>query len=120
MTLPDAGQLTVIVGALMGITTNLIIQILSYLREGRAHRWAKEQANFDRAERLRVAEELKGHTAEAAQVLAGKIDENTAVNVAAIEAGEKAYTEANNLSLKIQQQGLQLREPSRKTDHDDA
>ena len=38
----------------------------------------------------------------------------------AIVAGEKAYTEANNLSLKIQQQGLQLREPSRKTDHDDA
>lgn len=109
----DAATITVICTSFL----TLFGVILNYLREGRAHRWLVEQSERDQAERLRVAEELKQHTATKAAVLTAKIDENTAVNVAAIAAGEKAYTEANNLSMKIHASGLELRAPSRQSDH---
>lgn len=132
-----------------GVITTALMQIMTYLREGRKHKWDEEERAFDRQQRIdvaegvkanqvKVAEELKSaqiviakhlaaehaRTAQAGrdvtlggiQEIVTKIQENTAVNEAAIVAGEKAYTEANHLSQKIQQQGLTLREPSRQTD----
>ncbi len=133
MTLPDAGVLTIIVGALGAFgsaVSSLILQIIQYKSRGRDHQWAVEQADRDRKERLETASQLKRQHADtamqlattttiAAQQVIQKIDENTAVNEAALKAGEKAYIEANNLTLKIAQQGLQLRAPARATDHKD-
>jgi len=90
---------------------------VDYVEKGRQREWDIEQREYDRKERLRVAADLKAHTAVTTGVIVGKIAENTAVNEAALVAGEKAYTEANNLSLKIAQQGLELRAPSRQSDH---
>lgn len=105
MALPDAGAITIIVGALGGIASTLILQIMSYLREGRAHRWLQEQSALDRRERLATAEELKRqheeaamtitlNTQHAAAVLSQKIDDNTEISV-------KAFDAANNVNEKL-------------------
>ena len=64
----------------------------------------------DRRERLRVAEVLAEHTTRSTGEVVKKINENTVINVAALDA-------ANGLSEKIRAEGLQLRGPSRQTDH---
>lgn len=103
--------------------------VATYLRESRAHRWAQEEADAARKERIQTAADLKAHTELSAlnvaadtqrgvAVLVGKIDENSALNVAAIEAGEKAFNEANQLTMKIHETGLQLRGQSRQSDRE--
>lgn len=104
----DATTATILGSTLTGLT----ISVLSYLREGRAHKWAVEQSERDRKERLKTAEELKLQHAEASAHLAqntravgteiverieeakAKIDENTLVSV-------QAFAEANNINEKI-------------------
>lgn len=112
MALPDAGQITIIAGALVGILTNLIMQVMTYMREGRAHKWAKEQAEVERKERIRVAAEMKAqheqaamaitlNTQHAAAVLGQKIDDNTALTVEGISKSEKAIEIGNNVNEKL-------------------
>jgi hypothetical protein len=108
----EAATITVLCTSVL----TLVGVILNYLREGRAHQWQMDQSARDQAERLRVAKDLKTHTLVTSEALSGKIDENTAVSVAAFAVGEKAFNEANNLTAKIRAEGLQLREPSRRDD----
>lgn len=119
----DAATITILCSSL----ATLVGLWLNYKREDRAHQWAKDEADAARAERLQTAKDLKAHTDASAlavadntkrgvAVLVDKLDENNAINVAAIAAGEKAYTEANNLTLKIHESGLQLRAASRQSD----
>lgn len=121
----DAATLTILCSSLATFGG----MVLTYLREGRAHQWAKDEADAARLERIQTAADLKAHTEMNARtvaentkqgvaVLSNKIDENSAINVAAIEAGEKAYTEANQLTMKIRETGLQLRGASRQSDRD--
>lgn len=112
----DAAEITIVCTSIL----TLVGVIVNYFKEGRAHRWQVEQSRFDQEQRLRVAEDLKfqqaviaadlkAHAVVNSKAIAAKIDDNTAINVAAIEAGEKAFTEANNLSQKIHDTGLRLR-----------
>ncbi len=103
----DAAAWAVICSSLVAAIGGFVTALLTYLREGRAHKWQVEQAEIDRLERLTTAADLKEHTAITSATIVGKIDENTEVNKAAIAAGEKAYAEANNLSQKIYSIGSQ-------------
>ena len=112
----DTTTTTIIISTLCASVTAAAGSILNYMRESRKRQWDLEDRRLDREERLQVARELKAHTRAAAEVVVDKLNENNELNIAAIAAGEKAYTEANNLSLKIAQQGLQLRAPHRQDD----
>lgn len=92
--------------------TGLAISILNYLRESRAHRWAVEQSERDKKERLATAEELKRqheqaamaitlNTQHAAAVLSDKIDQTQAKIDENTQLSMKAFTEANNINEKI-------------------
>lgn len=121
-----SGWTALVLAAVSSIATlvlAIIKIIVDYKSKGREHQWLVDQEVRLHSQRMQeatvAAADVKAHAEEKANAIVAKIDENTAVNVEAIKAGEKAYTEANNLSLKIQQQGLQLRAPSRQTDHMD-
>jgi hypothetical protein len=64
----------------------------------------------DRAERLRVADALAEHTTLSTGMVVKKINETKEINVAALDA-------ANGLKETIRAEGLQLRGPSRQSDH---
>lgn len=128
------GDSTALVLAAVGSSATLILSIIKivvdYMSKGREHQWLVDQEIRLQNQRIREAEsikiqqaiaaaDVKAHAERKADAIVAKINENTAVNVEAIKAGEKAYTEANNLSIKMQQQGLQLRAPARKSDRPD-
>ncbi len=108
----DKPTAVIMAGVLAGVAT----QVLTYLREERRHRWDIEQRDYDRAERLRVAQELKDEQARIAleiarkhetvaargreatmkgiETIVGKIDENTEISV-------KAFDVANHVNEKL-------------------
>lgn len=105
MTQLDPAILTLLISTLCGTAATLFAQIMSYMREGRAHKWQREQADREAADRIATAQEVKTHAAYAAnviaadakasaKVLADKIDENTEVSV-------RAFDEANGVNKKI-------------------
>lgn len=79
----DGPSLVIIVTTLGASVSTLFVGIMQYLREGRSHRWQVEQSERNSAERQQVAADLTD-----------KIDENT-------ELSKAAFTEANNVNMKI-------------------
>lgn len=90
----DTGAITIIVTTLGTTITTLVMQVISWMREGRRHKWEVEQLIWDRKERVRVAEALRKHTDVKAEQLVSKIDENT-------EISSKAFEVANNVNEKL-------------------
>jgi hypothetical protein len=112
MALPENGT----IAAIMIGLGNLAGMYWQYLREGRQHQWEIDKEERDHFHRQALATATQQNTAQGVAALTTKIDENTAVNEAALHEGKRAYTEANNLSTKILTVGLQMRAPSRSTD----
>lgn len=105
MTQIDPAVLTLLISTLCGTVATLATGILSYMREGRAHKWQQDLAAHEARERQEIAAEVKAHAAYAANVVAAttkagvdtivsKIDENTEVSV-------RAFDEANGVNKKI-------------------
>lgn len=89
-----SGWTALILAAVSSIATlvlAIIKIVVDYKREGRSHQWLVDQEIRTRSQRLEVA-----------SAITAKIDENTEVNVKALDA-------ANNITEKIYQSGLQLR-----------
>lgn len=80
----DPSVAVIIVTTLCSTFASLVLGILTYLRESRAHRWQVEQAKFDLIHRTSIGETLKS-----------KIEENTEISVS-------AFKEANDINRKIQ------------------
>lgn len=80
----DPSVATIIVTTLCTTVVGLLLQVLAYLREGRAHKWQVEQAELDRIHRAQINTNLTT-----------KIDENTEISVS-------AFKEANDINRKIQ------------------
>lgn len=72
------------VGIIITFATLVLTSVLQYMREGRNRRWDME---------------TKQTLVEHAQVVAGKIDENTNIST-------KAFHEANTVNLKLEKLGL--------------
>lgn len=101
----DAAAMTIIVTTLIAAAGNVLIGLMQFIREGRAHKWAMQQAKDDRDHREAIADALVKKTEEAAAkvaantlrgvaTLADKIDENTEISAA-------AFREANGVNQKI-------------------
>lgn len=86
----DGATLTILCTTLGASVTTLALGLLQYFREGRQHRWIVEQAERDRADRGRVELDLKARV----QTVSTKLDANT-------EISKAAFTEANNVNLKL-------------------
>lgn len=101
----DAAAMTIIITTLVTTAGNLLLGLMQYIREGRAHAWAVQQAIDDRDHRIAIATATAENSdANAAKVavntlqgvakLAAKIDENTEISTA-------AFREANGVNQKI-------------------
>lgn len=101
----DTATATILITTLCGTLVTVITTLLNYFKEGRAHKWQIEQAEIDRADRERIAKEVKVHTAYAANIVAAdsritakaitdKLDENTEISI-------RAFDEANGINKKI-------------------
>lgn len=86
----DGGTLTILCTTLGASVTSLALAFLQYFREGRQHRWIVEQAERDRADRGRIELDMKARV----QTVTTKLDANT-------EISKAAFTEANNVNLKL-------------------
>lgn len=111
----DAATITILCTSI----ATLVGLVLNYLREGRAHKWAKDEADAARAERIQTALELKAHTDASAlsvaantkqgvAVLVDRIDtaraelaENTAINVESIKKSDINFDIANHSQDKL-------------------
>lgn len=79
----DPTVATVLITTLGTVAGTFILQLMSMIREGKQHKWQREQAEWDRSERIK-----------AATVLGDKIDTNTEISV-------KAFDVANNVNEKL-------------------
>ena len=93
-------SMAVVISSVSTLVVTVVKMVLDY-----------KERSFDRAERIRVAGVLADHTSATAGMVAKKIDENTVINVAALDA-------ANGITEKIRAEGLQLRGHSRHSDHE--
>lgn len=94
----------------------LTVGVLTYMREGRAHRWAREQSEADakarleqaeivKQERLETAAALKEHTARNLAAAADRVVDQVGEAREEIKSGARAaaaaYEVANNVNDKL-------------------